>query len=204
MPSFFINLDPRVSHILPQRPCLRTGKHGEGKGTARSSRSAEILPRLRRTSIAQIGDVIYCNRRVKPDIWRPLSMPRIRLQRTLSIFLTALFLSASLYAADTIPNQIDDEAFWKFIAASSESGGAFQSENFLSNETGFQAVIPALKELTKPGGVYMGVGPEQNFTYIAAIRPKIAFIIDFRPQNMLEHMIYKVLFELSSDRADFI
>jgi hypothetical protein len=107
-------------------------------------------------------------------------------------------------AADSLPTEIPDAAFWQLIDSSSEPGGVFQSENFLSNETGFQAVIPALKQTTKPGGVYMGVGPEQNFTYIDAIRPKIAFIIDIRRQNMLEHMIYKALFEMSATRADFI
>ena len=111
-----------------------------------------------------------------------------------------LFSPRLLRATDTLPNQIADEAFWEFIDRSSEPSGVFQSENFLSNETGFQVVIPELKETTKPGGVYMGVGPEQNFTYIAGIHPKIAFIIDIRRQNMLEHMIYKAAFEMSSDR----
>jgi len=107
-------------------------------------------------------------------------------------------------AADTIPGQIPDDAFWKLIDTSSEASGAFQSENFLSNETGFQAVIPSLKQNVKASGVYMGVGPEQNFTYIAALHPKLAFIVDIRRQNMLEHMIYKAAFETSADRADFL
>jgi hypothetical protein len=109
-----------------------------------------------------------------------------------------------LQAADTLPAQLTDGAFWKLIDDFSEPGGAFQSENFLSNETGFQAVIPRLLQMTRSDGVYMGVGPEQNFTYIAAIRPKIAFIVDIRHQNMLEHMMYKALFELSPTRVDFI
>src|SRR5215471_5873081 len=119
--------------------------------------------------------------------------------------IAALFLSSpALRAADTLPTQIADDAYWKLIESSSEAGGEFQSENFLSNETGFQAVLPALQQMMKPGGVYMGVGPEQNFTYITGIRPKIAFIIDIRRQNMLEHMIYKAVFEMSADRADFV
>src|SRR4051812_15174243 len=122
----------------------------------------------------------------------------------LSMIAVLVFSSPALRAADTLPAQIADDAFWKFIDSSSESGGEFQSENFLSNETGFQAVLPTLLQMMKPGGVYMGVGPEQNFTYIAGIRPKIAFIIDIRRQNMLEHMIYKAVFEMSADRADFI
>src|SRR5262245_3070427 len=131
-------------------------------------------------------------------------MPRIKVQLPRLILLAVLFLSGALYAADTIPNRIADDAFWKFIVSSSDAGGSFHSENFLSNETGYKAAIPALKELTRPGGVYMGVGPEQNFTYIAALRPKIAFVIDIRRQNMLEHMIYKATFEMSENRADFI
>ena len=46
--------------------------------------------------------------------------------------------------------------------------------------------------------------PEQNFTYIAALKPKMAFIIDIRRGNLQLHLMYKALFELSSDRADFI
>src|SRR5205807_5324427 len=53
-------------------------------------------------------------------------------------------------------------------------------------------------------GVYLGVGPDQNFTYVVAMRPKIAIIFDIRRQNMLQHLMYKALIEMSSDRADFI
>jgi hypothetical protein len=52
--------------------------------------------------------------------------------------------------------------------------------------------------------VYLGVGPEQNYTYIAAMRPQIAFILDIRRGNLLEHLLYKAIFELSDDRADFL
>jgi hypothetical protein len=106
----------------------------------------------------------------------------------------------SLSAADTLPNRIPDSSFWTLIEDVSEPGGTFESDNWVSNETGVQQVISRLTQLTKPGGVYIGVGPEQNFTYIAAIRPKIAFIIDIRRQNMLEHLIYKALFETSANR----
>jgi hypothetical protein len=90
------------------------------------------------------------------------------------------------------------------VTTISEPDGQFRYENFLSNEIQYQYVIPALKAKTKPGGVYMGVGPEQNFTYIVALQPRIAFITDIRRQNMLELMMYKAIFELSPDRADFL
>ena len=57
---------------------------------------------------------------------------------------------------------------------------------------------------TRTGERLHGVGPDQNFTYIAALRPKVAFIVDIRRQNMLLHLMYKALFELSVDRTDFL
>ena len=38
----------------------------------------------------------------------------------------------------------------------SEPGGVFPSDNFLSNESGYQEVIPALLKTVKPGGAYIG------------------------------------------------
>jgi len=107
-------------------------------------------------------------------------------------------------AADTLPKQISDRAFWKLVTDFSEPNGFFRSDNFLSNETGFQEVIPELGKRVSPNGVYLGVGPDQNFTYITALRPRMAFIIDIRRQNMIEHLMYKALIEMSDDRADFL
>src|SRR5262245_18713000 len=117
-------------------------------------------------------------------------------------FVTAAFALAFLFhgcarpaaiVAETLPTRLTDQQFWDVITEFSEPDGYFQSDNFLSNESGYQRVIPALLKTTKPGGVYIGVGPEQNFTYIAALQPKIAFIIDIRRLNMLEHLFYKAL-----------
>jgi len=107
-------------------------------------------------------------------------------------------------AVEGLPAQLSDADFWRLVGALSEPEGSFPFDNFVSNETTIQSVIPTLQAKTEPGGVYLGVGPEQNFTYIAALRPKIAFIIDIRRQNLVEHLMYKALFELSSDRAAFV
>jgi len=109
-----------------------------------------------------------------------------------------------LIAAEEFPAQLSDEAFWRLVTEFSEPGGFFRSDNFISNETLFQHVVGRLKENARPSGVYLGVGPDQNFTYIVALRPRIAFIVDIRRQNMLEHLMYKALIELSGDRADFL
>lgn len=131
-----------------------------------------------------------------------------KLRRRLIPLVAAFFIYTaavpSFRAAEPLPERLSDDAFWKMISEFSEEGGFFRFENFLSNELGFQYVIPALKEITKPQGVYLGVGPEQNFTYIAALNPKIAFVTDIRRQNMLELMMYKAFFELSEDRAEFV
>src|SRR5262245_24766110 len=81
-------------------------------------------------------------------------------------------------AADTLPASIADKEFWALTEQLSEPNGTFQSDNLLSNEMTLSTVAAALAARAKPGGVYLGVGPEQNFTYITAIRPKIAFITD--------------------------
>ena len=90
------------------------------------------------------------------------------------------------------------------VTESSEPDGYFRSDNLVSNELTFQHVIPELLDVLQPGGVYLGVGPDQNFTYIAALRPRIAFIVDIRRGAMLQHLMYKAIIELSRDRADFL
>lgn len=123
---------------------------------------------------------------------------------TLAMVVFTLVSPLTAAAAKPLPSHLSNAEFWSIVTAFSEEGGYFRFENFLSNELAFQVVIPALKERTKPEGVYLGVGPEQNFTYVVALHPKIAFIFDIRRQNMIEHLMYKAIFELSSDRADFL
>jgi len=86
----------------------------------------------------------------------------------------------------------------------SEDGGFFRSDNFTSNETAYLTVVDKLRSLGASGGAYIGVGPEQNFTYIAKIRPRIAFIIDIRRQAVIQHLMYKAIFHLSPTRAQFL
>jgi len=129
----------------------------------------------------------------------------VRLGLLLAVIAGLLALGTpSFKAAESLPAEVSDEAFWKMVVDLSEPDGSFQFENFLSNELGYQYVIPRLLQITRPGGVYMGVAPEQNFTYIAAMKPKMAFIIDIRRQNMIELLMYKSFFEMSETRADFI
>ena len=102
------------------------------------------------------------------------------------------------------PDSLTDAEFWKFFTSMSEPGGQFLSENFVSNEVSFQDVIPTLQKSLTKDGVYLGVGPEQNFTYIANLKPRLAVIFDIRRQNAMQHLMYKALFELSPTRAEFV
>jgi hypothetical protein len=122
----------------------------------------------------------------------------------LALALGSLVVVPQFRAADTLPSQLSDEAFWKIIEDFSEDNGFFTSENFSSNERGYQTLIPKLLAKWQPGNAYMGVGPEQNFQYIASLKPKIAFIVDIRRQNMIQHLMYKAAFEMSENRADFL
>ena len=102
----------------------------------------------------------------------------------------------------TLPRALTDQEFWSLSEALSEPAGAFPlSDNLLSNEP---AVAENVRKLPRGGGAYIGVGPEQNFSYIAGMRPAMAFIIDIRRENRSLHLFYKALFELSTDRADFV
>ena len=99
---------------------------------------------------------------------------------------------------------LTDAEFWHIFTSMSEPGGSFPSENFVSNEMTFQYVIPSLQKTVRSDGVYLGVGPEQNFTYIANLKPRLAIIFDIRRQNAMAHLMYKAMFELSPTRGDFV
>src|SRR5438034_8919613 len=102
------------------------------------------------------------------------------------VCLTAFLLTVPSYkAADTLPRELADDAYWKMISDFSEQSGSFRFE-YMSNELQFEYDIPRHKAHRKPGGVDLGIGPEKNFTYIAAIQPNIAFILTLRRHTMRE------------------
>jgi hypothetical protein len=131
---------------------------------------------------------------------------------TRRFLLAGLVLALSLSAGtprpaargNELPSRLSDRDFWRLVVDSSERDGYFRSDNLTSNELLYQRVIPDLLRRTRPGAVYLGVGPEQNFTYMAAVRPAFAVIFDVRRGNMLVQLMYKALFELARDRVEFV
>jgi len=126
------------------------------------------------------------------------------------ILLLALLLPTLAFtqtsATQTVkqPESLSATEFSRLSREMSEEGGFFRSDNFTSNETAYLTVVDKLKQLGATGGAYLGVGPEQNFTYIAKIRPRIAFIMDIRRQAILQHLMYKAVFHRASDRVQFL
>jgi hypothetical protein len=136
-------------------------------------------------------------------------MTRYRRLLLAALILAVGFAAASVRlrvraADERLPQRLSDAEFWRLTEEFSEPNGYFRSDNLLSNEIYFQYVVRELLQRTQPGGVYMGVGPEQNFTYIAALKPKMVFITDIRRGNLHLQLMYKALFELSADRTEFV
>lgn len=97
-----------------------------------------------------------------------------------------------------------DSSFAALVARLSETGGYFDSDNIISNEASYLQVASQLAKTGTHGGVYVGVGPDQNFSYIALIRPSIAFMLDIRRDNMLEHLLFKSIFAQSRNRLEYL
>src|SRR5215467_6466858 len=135
--------------------------------------------------------------------------PRLQIARLL-LLLSIIFAASPTFSQSTSPSKqssldsIPAAEFSRMIREFSEDGGYFRSDNFTSNETSYLHIVNKLRETGATGGAYVGVGPEQNFTYIAKIRPRIAFIVDIRRQAIIQHLMYKAVFQLSPDRVQFL
>jgi hypothetical protein len=131
-----------------------------------------------------------------PALMRPLAAAA-------RLVLAALLVSqAACRTRDRLPTALTDDEFQTLMEELSEPAGDFaRPDNLVSNETHFAEMVRLLRPR---GGVYIGVGPEQNFSYIAEIQPAMAFVVDIRRENRNLHLLYKALFELSADRADFV
>src|SRR3954453_7416209 len=104
---------------------------------------------------------------------------------------------AAILVAGAAAQRPAPASFAQQVRELSEPGGSFDTDNLISNERSYLHVIPALKGAGAAGGAYVGVGPDQNFSYIAAARPSVAYIIDVRRDNLLLQLLFKALFEIS-------
>ncbi len=118
--------------------------------------------------------------------------------------LAVLLFAAGCASAPGRVSTISGEEFQRLSLELSEPPGYFDTDNLISNETSYQHVVPRLLEIDARDAAYLGVGPDQNFTYIAALRPRLALIIDIRRDNLLQHLFFKQLFEMAETPAQFL
>lgn len=133
-------------------------------------------------------------------------MARFRTGTRCGLVALTLALSALACSEREEPRQ----RFRDLVEEHSEDGGYFDTDNLISNETAYVQVVAGLEPV---GGVYVGVGPEQNFHYIGRLRPAWAFIVDVRRDNLLHQLLlnallargetpYRYLCELFSRRCE--
>lgn len=147
------------------------------------------------------------------DRLRAGTLPRSRRSAGLLVA-AALLVSGGAYFASALQTQARQDTnktsaipaaeFARLSREFSEEGGYFFSDNFTSNESAYLHILPKLKQHGATGGAYIGVGPEQNFTYIARVRPQIAFIVDIRRQAVIQHLLYKAVFHHARNPAQFL
>ncbi|MFI5311861.1 MAG: hypothetical protein ACHQQ3_11545 [Gemmatimonadales bacterium] len=118
--------------------------------------------------------------------------------------LSACVVLASCRMSAQAPSSLSDSAYAALVARISEPAGFFPSDNLITNEDSYLHPISTIKRLGVTGGAYLGVAPDQNFSYIAAVRPKIAIILDIRRDNVDELQMFKALFALARNRIEFL
>jgi hypothetical protein len=134
-----------------------------------------------------------------------MSAPARRLVVGRRVVLVTLVLAGALAGASAIARRGQGPSpFAARIASLSEPAGYFDTDNLISNERSYLQVLPELRQRNVRGGAYVGVGPDQNFTYIAEVRPSIAFIVDVRRDNLLLHLLFKALFAQSRTRVEYV
>jgi hypothetical protein len=152
-----------------------------------------------------LKDVFYAWRRRMEVKSSNRVTPLKVIARTAWLVLLCVIVATTPYAElQSKPKGKSSKEFAHLIQDMSEPDGYFDSDNFISNESSYLHVVDKLRGLGNQGGVYVGVGPDQNFTYIAKTRPDIAFVVDVRRQNMLHHLMYKAIFDMARTRSEYL
>lgn len=87
--------------------------------------------------------------------------------------------------------------------AAAEPASTYNLDCFVTSEVGHNDLLTRCRPV-RQGGAYLGVGPCQNFSYIGALRPACALIVDARIDNLIEHLIFKLVFERARTPAQYL
>ncbi|MFM7319838.1 MAG: hypothetical protein ACKO5E_23060 [bacterium] len=122
------------------------------------------------------------------------------LTRRNSIVLPMLLALGNLSAADDSGR----DASHLIQILSDKPSGPASADNLMTNEDSIASVVDELDGKVPTGQVYLGVGPDQNFTLMAYARPAMSFIIDYRRKNQLLHFLHQALLQLSESRMEYL
>lgn len=142
---------------------------------------------------------------VAPFTFTPLRLALYRLAPfTLARFAAASLITSTAPLPAQRPDSLSPTEFAALSARLSDQGGYFDTDNLISNEQSLLHPLTLLDRQRVRGGVYIGVGPDQNFNYIARVSPRLAIIADVRRDNLLHHLLFKALFAATGTRAEFL
>lgn len=128
----------------------------------------------------------------------------LRPRRVVRAIALTLCVGAAAWTLSVTAQTPTRTSFAALIARLSEPGGYFGGDNLISNEQSYLRVLPALAHANVTDGAYLGVGPDQNFSYIAQIKPEVAFLVDIRRDNLLLHLLFKALFAAAPTRVEYL
>ena len=123
-----------------------------------------------------------------------------------TVFLALVVATVSVMAPPAGQVAHPRTSFAALVARLSEPPGYFDTDNLVSNERSYLHPVPELRTVAgqHSGAVYLGVGPDQNFSYIAHLRPSLALVVDIRRDNLLLHLLFKALFAEARTRAEYL
>ncbi|HVS65474.1 MAG TPA: hypothetical protein VMT85_18445 [Thermoanaerobaculia bacterium] len=124
-----------------------------------------------------------------------------RRQALLSVRALLLLGLLATGAACARAQPVSEASFNGLLEALSEPAGYFDTDNLISNESSYGQAVELLAPV---GGVYVGVGPEQNFHYIARLRPSWAFVVDIRRDNQLHLLLLTAILRRASDPLGYL
>jgi hypothetical protein len=181
-------MDARSRKPGPARPWNRTGTPG-----------VRLLVRALATLLATAA-LLSCRSEARTD-----APPIVSHAPVLSAQAPSAAPAVSQQAEPLAPRPaMSDAELGELITRLSETPGDFPSDNLVSNETSYLDVATQLRSPSLAGKAYVGVGPEQNLTYVSILDPPIAYIVDIRRGNLLEHMVLRACIEAADSRVQFV
>jgi len=129
---------------------------------------------------------------------------RITILLVLAVIMTS-FVSQPYTTSALKNSNLSNKEFENAMNDISEKDpGTYVTSNRVHNEGSYlQVPFTSLLKLDIQNKAYIGVATDQNYSYIAKLKPGIAFIIDIQRPVMLQHLLYKALFTMAESRVDF-